>query len=140
MTGQRVARIVLGVAFVLAVATSLAAETAPPAPPAGPLGVGPAGGLAGEAQPEWLRGVLTRVNAAQRQLNQALSRELRRLRGGEVTSAALAVAWIVCLPFNPSRYSEDQLRPFAKVVGSSLRGTPPVEPQTQGGGRPRQPQ
>jgi hypothetical protein len=52
MTRQRVARIVLGVAFVLAVATSLAAETAPPAPPAGPLGVGPAGGLAGEAQPE----------------------------------------------------------------------------------------
>jgi ABC-type nickel/cobalt efflux system permease component RcnA len=97
MTRQRVARIVLGVAFVLAVATSLAAETAPPAPPAGPLGVGPAGGLAGEAQPEWLRGVLTRVNAAQRQLNQALSRELRRLRGGEVTSAALAVAWIAFL-------------------------------------------
>jgi ABC-type nickel/cobalt efflux system permease component RcnA len=41
--------------------------------------------------------VLGRVNAAQRQLNQALSRELRRLRGGEVTSAALGVAWIAFL-------------------------------------------
>jgi len=41
--------------------------------------------------------VLARVNAAQRQLNQALSRELRRLRGGEATSAALAVAWIAFL-------------------------------------------
>jgi ABC-type nickel/cobalt efflux system permease component RcnA len=59
--------------------------------------VGPVGGLAGEAQPEWLRGVLGRVNAAQRQLNQTLSRELRRLRGGEVTSAALGVAWIAFL-------------------------------------------
>jgi nickel/cobalt transporter (NicO) family protein len=38
-----------------------------------------------------------RVNAAQRQLNQALSRELRRLRGGEVTGAALGVAWIAFL-------------------------------------------
>ena len=35
------------------------------------------------------------------------------------------------------RYSEDRLRPFVKVVGPWLRGTPPVEPQTQGGGRPR---
>jgi ABC-type nickel/cobalt efflux system permease component RcnA len=61
------------------------------------MGVGPAGGLAGEAQPQWLRGVLARVNAAQRQLNQALSRELRRLRGGEVTGAALGVAWIAFL-------------------------------------------
>jgi ABC-type nickel/cobalt efflux system permease component RcnA len=41
--------------------------------------------------------VLGRVNAAQRQLNQTLSRELRRLRGGEVTSAALGVAWIAFL-------------------------------------------
>jgi hypothetical protein len=31
----------------------------------------------------------------------------------------------LCLPFNPSRYSEDRLRPFVNVVGSSLRGTPP---------------
>jgi nickel/cobalt exporter len=37
------------------------------------------------------------VNAAQRQLNQALSRELRRLRQGEVAGAALAVAWIAFL-------------------------------------------
>jgi ABC-type nickel/cobalt efflux system permease component RcnA len=51
----------------------------------------------GEAQPQWLRGALARVNAAQRQLNQALSRELRRLRGGEVTAAALGVAWIAFL-------------------------------------------
>jgi ABC-type nickel/cobalt efflux system permease component RcnA len=97
MTRQRVAKTVFGVAFVLAVATSAGAQTAAPARPTGPLGTAPAGGLAGEAQPEWLRGVLTRVNAAQRQLNQALSRELRRLRGGKVTSAALAVAWIAFL-------------------------------------------
>ena len=79
------------------VATQLGAQPSAPARPASPLGGGPAGGLAGEAQPEWPRGVLTRVNAAQRQLNQALSRELRRLRGGEVTSAALGVAWIAFL-------------------------------------------
>jgi nickel/cobalt exporter len=97
MTRRHATRLGVGVALMVAVATSLGAETAPPARPAGPLGVGPAGGLAGEAQPEWLRGVLTRVNAAQRQLNQALSRELRRLRSGEVTSAALAVAWIAFL-------------------------------------------
>jgi hypothetical protein len=30
----------------------------------------------------------------------------------------------LCLPFNPSRYSEDRLRPFVKVVGPWLRGTP----------------
>jgi ABC-type nickel/cobalt efflux system permease component RcnA len=95
--GRHATRLAVGVALVLAVATSLRAETAAPARPAGPLGVGPAGGLTGEAQPEWLRGVLTRVNATQRQLNQALSRELRRLRGGEATSAALAVAWIAFL-------------------------------------------
>jgi nickel/cobalt transporter (NicO) family protein len=59
--------------------------------------MGPAGGLAGEAQPQWLRGVLARVNGAQRHLNQALSRELRRLRSGEVTAAALGVAWIAFL-------------------------------------------
>jgi hypothetical protein len=29
----------------------------------------------------------------------------------------------VCLPFNPSRYSEDRVRPFVKVVGPWLRGT-----------------
>jgi ABC-type nickel/cobalt efflux system permease component RcnA len=91
------ARHAVFVALAIAVVTSPAAQTTPPARPGGPLGGGPAGGLAGEAQPEWLRGVLTRVNAAQRQLNQALSRELRRLQGGEVTSAALAVAWIAFL-------------------------------------------
>jgi ABC-type nickel/cobalt efflux system permease component RcnA len=37
------------------------------------------------------------VNAAQRQLNQALSRELRRLRQGEVAGPAFAVAWIAFL-------------------------------------------
>jgi ABC-type nickel/cobalt efflux system permease component RcnA len=41
--------------------------------------------------------VLARVNTAQRQLNQALSRELRRLRGGEIGGAALGVAWIAFL-------------------------------------------
>jgi nickel/cobalt transporter (NicO) family protein len=97
MTGRHTIRLAVGLALVVAAATSLGAETRAPARPGGPLGTGPAGGLTGEAQPEWLRGVLTRVNAAQRQLNQALSRELRRLRGGEVTSAALAVAWIAFL-------------------------------------------
>ena len=97
MTGKRAFRLAGAVALVLVVATQLGAQPSAPARPASPLGVGPAGGLAGEAQPEWLRGVLTRVNAAQRQLNQALSRELRRLRGGEVTSAALGVAWIAFL-------------------------------------------
>jgi hypothetical protein len=29
------------------------------------------------------------------------------------------------------------VRPFVKVVGSSLRGTRPKEPQTQGGGTPK---
>ena len=37
------------------------------------------------------------MNAAQRQLNQALSRELRRLREGEVAAPALGVAWIAFL-------------------------------------------
>jgi ABC-type nickel/cobalt efflux system permease component RcnA len=37
------------------------------------------------------------VNATQRQLNQALSRELRRLREGEVAGPAIAVAWIAFL-------------------------------------------
>lgn len=97
MTRRRAARLAVGAALVLIVATQPGAQPSAPARPASPLGVGPAGGLAGEAQPEWLRGVLTRVNAAQRQLNQALSRELRRLRGGEVTSAALGVAWIAFL-------------------------------------------
>jgi ABC-type nickel/cobalt efflux system permease component RcnA len=87
----------VGFAVVLLGATQPGAQPAGPARPVGPTGPGPVGGLAGEAQPEWLRGVLTRVNAAQRQLNQSLSRELRRLRGGEVTSAALGVAWIAFL-------------------------------------------
>jgi nickel/cobalt exporter len=89
--------LVIAVALVLAVAIRLEAQGRAPTHPAGPVGVGPTGGLAGEAQPPWLRGVLTRVNAAQRQLNQALSRELRRLRSGEVTGAALGVAWIAFL-------------------------------------------
>jgi ABC-type nickel/cobalt efflux system permease component RcnA len=54
-------------------------------------------GTGAEAQPPWLRVYLGRVNAAQRQLNQALSRELRRLRQGEVAGAGLAVAWIAFL-------------------------------------------
>lgn len=97
MTGPRAVRLAIGVALALVVATQPGAQPAGPARPAGPGGIGPVGGLAGEAQPEWLRGVLARVNAAQRQLNQALSRELRRLRGGEVISGALGVAWIAFL-------------------------------------------
>lgn len=84
-------------ALVLSAVVRADAQVALPTPPGGPAGIGPAGGLAGEAQPQWLRGALTRVNAAQRQLNQALSRELRRLRGGEITGAALGVAWIAFL-------------------------------------------
>jgi len=55
------------------------------------------GGAVAEAEPEWLRGVLSEVNRAQRQLNQALSRELRRLREGDVGRAAALVAWIAFL-------------------------------------------
>ena len=65
--------------------------------PIGPGVAAPAGGSGAEAQSPWLRGLLGRVNAAQRQLNQGLSRELRRLRQGEVAGAALAVAWIAFL-------------------------------------------
>ena len=60
-------------------------------------GGSPAAGLVAEAQPEWLRGLLSEVNRGQRQLNQALSRELRRLREGDVGRAAPAVAWIAFL-------------------------------------------
>jgi nickel/cobalt exporter len=70
--------------------------TAPGAGVAGPAGIAGAGGGA-EAQPPWLRGILAQVNAAQRQLNQALSRELRLLRQGEVAGPALGVAWIAFL-------------------------------------------
>jgi hypothetical protein len=87
----------IGLALLLGIAARAGAETAVPTRPGGAVGVGPVGGLAGEAQPEWLRGALARVHAAQRQLNQALSRELRRLRGGEVMGAALGVAWIAFL-------------------------------------------
>jgi ABC-type nickel/cobalt efflux system permease component RcnA len=62
-----------------------------------PGAAAPAGGSSAEAQSPWLRGLLGRVNAAQRQLNQALSRELRRLREGEVAGPALGVAWIAFL-------------------------------------------
>ena len=55
MTGKRAFRLAVGVALVLVVATQLGAQPSAPARPASPLGVGPAGGLAGEAQPEWLR-------------------------------------------------------------------------------------
>lgn len=64
--------------------------------PGAPAPAGRGGGGA-EAQSPWLRRVLSGVNAAQRQLNQALSRELRRLRQGEVAGAALGVAWIAFL-------------------------------------------
>jgi ABC-type nickel/cobalt efflux system permease component RcnA len=40
---------------------------------------------------------LSEVNRGQRQLNQALSHELHRLREGDVGRAALAVAWIAFL-------------------------------------------
>jgi ABC-type nickel/cobalt efflux system permease component RcnA len=82
---------------VLLGSTLATGQTRPPlTAPVGP-GLVPGGGGGAEAQPVWLRGVLGRVNTAQRQLNQALSRELRRLRQGEVTGPALAVAWIAFL-------------------------------------------
>jgi nickel/cobalt transporter (NicO) family protein len=97
MTSRGAGVLLAALVLALALTVRLDAQLTAPAPPAGPAGIGPAGGLAGEAQPQWLRGVLARVNAAQRQLNQALSRELRRLRAGEVTGAALGVAWIAFL-------------------------------------------
>jgi nickel/cobalt exporter len=97
MMSRRAGLLLAVLALVLALTVRSDAQLTAPTAPAGPPGMGPAGGLAGEAQPQWLRGVLVRVNAAQRQLNQALSRELRRLRGGEVTGAALGVAWIAFL-------------------------------------------
>src|SRR5262245_32275085 len=97
MMSRRAAVLLAALALVLAMTVRPDAQLTAPIPPAGPVGIGPAGGLVGEAQPQWLRGVLARVNAAQRQLNQALSRELRRLRAGEVTTAAIGVAWIAFL-------------------------------------------
>jgi ABC-type nickel/cobalt efflux system permease component RcnA len=97
MMSRRAGVLLAVLALVLALTVRPDAQLTAPIAPASPPGMGPAGGLAGEAQPQWLRGVLARVNAAQRQLNQALSRELRRLRGGEVTGAALGVAWIAFL-------------------------------------------
>jgi nickel/cobalt transporter (NicO) family protein len=69
----------------------------PATAPSGPGVAAPAGGSGAEAQSPWLRSLLGRVNAAQRQLNQALSRELRRLRQGEILGPALGVAWIAFL-------------------------------------------
>ncbi len=70
---------------------------APEAPGRGGPRVSGFGGVVAEAEPEWLRGLLGEVNRAQRQLNQALSRELRRLREGDVGRAAALVAWIAFL-------------------------------------------
>ena len=85
-------------ALVLLSATLAPAQSERPlGVPIGPGVAAPAGGSGAEAQSPWLRGVLGRVNAAQRQLNQALSRELRRLREGDVAGPALGVAWIAFL-------------------------------------------
>jgi nickel/cobalt transporter (NicO) family protein len=85
--------------LVLTVCATVAAFGTARAQPAGVTGRsgGSAGGLVAEAQPEWLRGLLSGVNRGQRQLNQALSRELRRLREGDVSRAAVAIAWIAFL-------------------------------------------
>jgi nickel/cobalt exporter len=89
----------LCVAVLLGAALAAAQGRPPTGSPAVPGVASPARGegVGAEAQPPWLRGFLGRVNVAQRQLNQALSRELRRLRQGEVASAALGVAWIAFL-------------------------------------------
>jgi nickel/cobalt transporter (NicO) family protein len=97
MMARRAGLLLSVLVLVLALTVRPDAQLTTPTAPAGPPGMSPAGGLVGEAQPQWLRGVLAQVNAAQRQLNQALSRELRRLRGGEITGAALSVAWIAFL-------------------------------------------
>jgi ABC-type nickel/cobalt efflux system permease component RcnA len=89
----------LGLGLLLAAAPAAAQGDRPPLGLPAVPGAGPARGegVGAEAQPPWLRGFLGRVNTAQRQLNQALSRELRRLRQGEVAGAALGVAWIAFL-------------------------------------------
>lgn len=69
----------------------------PEAPGRGGPRTGGFGGAVAEAEPEWLRSLLGEVNRAQRQLNQALSRELRRLREGDVDRAAALVVWIAFL-------------------------------------------
>ena len=43
----------------------------------------------------------------------------------------------LCLPFNPSRYSEDRLPVVHQGSWALAPRDTPVEPQTQGGGRPR---
>ena len=83
--------------LLLATTLAVAQGERPLTVPIGPGVAPPAGGSGAEAQSPWLRGLLGRVNAAQRQLNQALSRELRRLRQGEVAGPALGVAWIAFL-------------------------------------------
>ena len=94
MTRRVAVLLILGVCATVAPFGTARAQTAPGL--TGRTG-GPAGGLVAEAQPAWLRGLLSGVNRGQRQLNQALSRELRRLREGDVGRAALAVAWIAFL-------------------------------------------
>lgn len=79
----------------LAVAQTDRPASAPASPGLAPGSARVGGGA--EAPAPWLRAILGRVNLAQRQLNQALSRELRRLRQGEVAEPALAVAWIAFL-------------------------------------------
>ena len=76
-------------------------------------------------------------------LTRAQFRSLRRLAGLPRAvrllpthgAGSFCTASVLCLPFNPSWYSEDHVRRFVNVVGPWLRGTSPVEPQTQGGGR-----
>jgi nickel/cobalt transporter (NicO) family protein len=87
----------LGALVLLGATLALAQGPRPLTAPIGPGVAAPGGGGSAEAQSLWLRGVLSRVNAAQRQLNQALSRELRRLRQGEVAGPAVGVAWIAFL-------------------------------------------
>ena len=98
VTGRHAARLAVGVVLVLIVATQ------PGAQPAGARSArldrrvsARSAASRVKASPSGFAGCSRRVNAAQRQLNQALSRELRRLRGGEATSAALGVAWIAFL-------------------------------------------
>ena len=65
-------------------------------------------------------GVLTRQPAR-------LEGGLERAEGREAWAVALALG--LSLPFNPSRCSEDRLRPFVRSTGLGSERTPRVDPR-----------
>jgi hypothetical protein len=67
------------------------------------------------------------------------TRETNRLQTGP-EDAGIKLASVACaFRLTHPGIRRTGCRSFVKVVGPWLRGTPPVEPQTQGGGRPREP-